>query len=299
MGPLISAEALLEKMQNEHVVLLDARGGADAPERFASSALRDAIRVDWESDLSRLPLDAANGGRHPLPPATWFGQRLTDWGITSETSVVVYDDKQGANAAARCWWMLRSIGHSNVAVLDGGLNAVCQHPLGETLLQTGASQRTVVDGSGNKDEASRKSDMTVDSPYHSEWTWPLSQLQEVTTAADDLGKVVIDVRESYRYRGESEPIDTVAGHIPGAINRPYTENLGPDGRFRSAEDLKHLYAQLFLDRASSDVIVHCGSGITACHTLLALEIAGLHGASLYVGSWSEWSRSGLPIAVGD
>jgi thiosulfate/3-mercaptopyruvate sulfurtransferase len=139
----------------------------------------------------------------------------------------------------------------------------------------------------------------ADEPYPvTGWAWPQVDLREVETAAGDPARIVVDVREAYRYRGESEPIDRVAGHIPGAVNRPFVDNLDPQGRFLPPARLRDLYRDLVLDRDASQIVVHCGSGVTACHTLLALEVAGLSGAALYVGSWSEWSRNQLPIAVG-
>jgi thiosulfate/3-mercaptopyruvate sulfurtransferase len=131
------------------------------------------------------------------------------------------------------------------------------------------------------------------------WILPTCSLDDVATAVKSLDDVVIDVREAYRYKGESEPIDLIAGHIPGAINIPYLSNLKTDGTFKSPEEIKKIYDEAIKRRDGSKVTVHCGSGVTACHTLLALEHAGIKGANLYVGSWSEWSRRDLPIATGE
>jgi len=274
------------------VMLLDARGGPDAAARFAQAAIPGARRVDLERELSAPFTDAAVGGRHPLPDYQEFVQRVESWGIGPRTPVVVCDDKGGGNAAARGWWMLRAIGVQQVAVLDGG----CQlYP-----------QLT----SGNPEAPLAPPPVAPEPFAHSthHWQWPLATIDDVELASQltqshqvagrDPGPLVLDVREAYRYLGESEPIDSVAGHIPGAANCPFLENLDSDGRFLAPFQLREKYNPLLQGRSPADLIVHCGSGVTACHTLLALEVAGLHGARLYVGSWSQWSRNQKPIATG-
>ena len=169
--------------------------------------------------------------------------------------------------------MLRSLGHFDVRVVDGGLDA---------MVAAGIPMST------DKEKAE-----SADPYPANEWILPTVSIDDVKAAAQDADFVVVDVRESYRYRGEREPIDLIAGHIPGAINKPYLDNLGGDGRYRSPEELRMLYNDVL---ELPNVIVHCGSGVTACHTLLALEYAGFRDAKLYVGSWSEWSRRDLPIA---
>ncbi|MDP1562451.1 MAG: sulfurtransferase [Pirellulaceae bacterium] len=278
MGPLIRVDQLSDLMQRYSVVLLDARGGADARQRFEQFSLPNAVFVNLETELSAKRPNAAEGGRHPLPTAPSFAQQVATWGITPETRVVIYDDKGGANAAARGWWMFRAIGHQHVSVLDGGLAAV---PADFEL------PPTAVGASGD-----------CSSDFSNHWRLPTATMSEVEQAVADTNRLVIDVREGYRYRGESEPIDLVAGHIPGAINCSYTENLDPEGKFLPPHQLRAKYQELFKGRAPEQVIVHCGSGVTACHTLLALSVAGLDGAHLYVGSWSEWSRNDKPIATG-
>ena len=196
-------------------------------------------------------------------------------GITPSTRVFVYDDKAGANAAARFWWMLRAVGHARVQVIDGGLDAIMRSGLPVTDTVTEARPAPAYPAS--------------------QWMLPTVTLAEVASDAKDPDKIVIDVRESYRYRGEREPIDLVAGHIPGAINVPYLKNLDDDGYFLPAEQLAELYGRVMGERTPDKLTIHCGSGVTACHTLLALEQAGLSGARLYVGSWSEWSRNDRPI----
>lgn len=261
------------------VVIIDARSGPDAFERYRSSHLAKALHVDLDRDLSRKPKDAAYGGRHPLPDIKAFAAFIGSLGITPTTHVVVYDDKSGANAAARFWWMMRALGHSKIQVVDGGLDAIV------------------------REGSPMTSEMNVPqatSPYPAQqWQLPVANIEDVEVAVKDPDGLVIDVREAYRYRGEREPIDLIAGHIPGAINIPYLHNLADDGTFRPAEELSALYKDALDKRNPKNVIVHCGSGVTACHTLLALEQAGIQGANLYVGSWSEWSRRDLPIGTGN
>jgi len=261
------------------IIIIDARSGPDAFDRYQASHLAGALHADLDKDLSVKPKDPAYGGRHPLPDAKDFAVYVGKLGITPTTSVIVYDDKNGANAAARFWWMLRALGHEKVQVVDGGLEAIVRQGLSMT--------------SGYQQPLPK-------SPYPGEgWKLPTVNIEGVQAAAKDPDSLVIDVREAYRYRGEKEPIDLVAGHIPGAINVPYVNNLSENGSFRTAGDLASQYQEVLGTRDPSNVIVHCGSGVTACHTLLALEQAGIKGANLYVGSWSEWSRRDLPVGVGE
>ena len=189
----------------------------------------------------------------------------------------MYDDKNGANAAARFWWMLRAVGHKQVQVLDGGYAA--------------ALTAGIPVDSGTAPTIKQP-------PYpHTTWQLPMATINEVAQTAQNPDALVIDVREAARYRGETEPIDLVAGHIPGAVNIPFAGNLTPEGVYLSPSALQAKYKQALGHRKTEDVIVHCGSGVTACHTILAMEQAGLGIPKLYVGSWSEWSRSGRPIAT--
>ena len=261
-------------------VIIDARGGADAKERFDSGHLDGALFVNLETDLSEKSENAADGGRHPLPEVGKFGQLLGTLGITPGTKVIVYDDKRGAMAAARFWWMLKAAGHEEAYVVSGGLEAIINEGL-----------------SISQDELTLLTEFP-DYPVEA-WLLPTVSLDEVERAAANPDYVVIDVRENYRYKGESEPIDLIAGHIPGAVNIPYVDNLGEDGNFLSAEILKQKYTEALAGKDPEIIIVHCGSGVTACHTLLALEEAGIKGANLYVGSWSEWSRNDKPIATSE
>lgn len=247
-------------------VVLDAR---DRPS-YEAGHLPGARHADLETQLSAARdegADPARGGRHPLPPLERWLAQLGAWGIDPQTTVVIYDDSQGANAAARAWWMLRAAGHQNAAVLDGDWRA-----FGVTTAEPPVAPKP---------------------PYPapaSEWQRPTVDIDEVNLLRNDPQWRVLDVRSGERYRGETEPIDPIAGHIPGAINLPFAENLDAQGRFKSPAALREQYEALFEGVPPQRVIVHCGSGVTACHTLLALEHAGLTGAALYVGSWGEWCR---------
>lgn len=279
VSPILSAAEMQQCMKDEHLVIVDAQSGPDATKRYAALHVKGAVHVDLEKDLAKIPADAALGGRHPLPDINDFAMLLGKLGITPASRVIVYDDKQGANAAARFWWMLRATGHRKVQVLDGGLQAAIKAAIPVT------------------DERSQQ--VHADKYPVSNWVLPIAGLETVKAASNNPDKLIIDVREGYRYRGEHEPIDLVAGHIPNAINIPYLENLDDDGNFLDSGKLATYYHDRLQGHEPKDIIVHCGSGVTACHTLLALEQAGMRGANLYVGSWSEWSRNPLPIAKGD
>ena len=272
---LIDAAALKSLTGKENTVLVDARTGPDVKERYAKEHLKGAVFVDLETDLSEKSADAANGGRHPLPPVEKFAALLGRLGIDPSSHVVVYDDKNGANAAARFWWMMKALGHEKVQVLNGGLKAAVEAGV----------------------EVSNEPPVLATKPSYpaNSWNLPVVTANQVADAVADTNQLVIDVREGYRYRGESEPIDTIAGHIPGAINIPYIENLDADGRFLPAAELAEKYKEAFAGREPEQVIVHCGSGVTACHTLLAIEEAGFSVPNLYVASWSEWSRNSRPV----
>lgn len=272
---IITTDQLKTLLENEDPIVIDARGGTDALERYNKAHLKNAQFVDLETDLSDKNDDPALGGRHPLPQPEDFSRFLGILGINPSSTVVVYDDKKGANAAARFWWMLKSAGHEKVYVVSGGLDSIVE--AGIDLTQKTAELHS------------------LENYPITTWHMPLVDADDVALAAADPDSMVIDVRENYRFRGESEPIDLVAGHIPGAINIPYTSNLDDKGEFISPDELAAKYKEALADRDPRKVIVHCGSGVTACHTLLALAEAGLSGASLYVGSWSEWSRNDRPI----
>ncbi|WLT32437.1 sulfurtransferase [Geothrix sp. PMB-07] len=272
--PLISAPALRAKIGT--VRLLDAR---PSPEEYQAGHLPGAIHADLNRQLSRASdpgHDPAQGGRHPLPPLARFTAQLGAWGIEPETEVVVYDANGGGNAAARLWWMLRALGHERVAVLDGGLPAALA--AGLTLTAEAAITSPV-------------------GPYPAHaWQWPTVDAQAVDAIRQDDSRKLLDVRAPERWRGDTETLDPVAGHIPGSLNLAWNDNLDASGCFKAPDLLRRQYEALLQGTSPRQLTVHCGSGVTACHTLLALEVAGLGGASLYVGSWSEWCRSDRPKA---
>ena len=267
---LISASRL--RAFASSVRLLDARPG---PEDYAAGHLAGACHADLNRDLSTATdagHDPARGGRHPLPPVARFAAQVAAWGITPASQVVIYDASSGGNAAARLWWMLRALGHRQVLVLDGGLAAALAEglPLSTDCPATAALP-----------------------PYPAvDWTLPQVDAEAVETLRNDPTWKLVDVRSAERWRGDTEPFDPVAGHIPGALNLAWNENLAADGRFKAPELLRAQYHALLAGTPTERLAVHCGSGVTACQTLLALEVAGLPGASVYMGSWSEWCRSG-------
>ena len=281
MKPIITATELSEIFHQENLVILDARTGKDARENYLQNHIKGARFIDLDKDLAEIGEDAAFGGRHPLPKISKFAETLQNLGISEDSHIVVYDTSNGANAAARCWWMLKSFGIEKVQVLSGGF---------QTAEKAGIPLKS-------GEEIFEKTSFIL----KENWSWPTSTLEEVEKEITENSATVIDVRDAYRYRGESEPIDLVAGHIPGAINIPFSENLDENGEFLSPEILKEKYQQFLADASpqlnmTKKLIIHCGSGVTACHTILALDYAGfvtLSGAevpNLYVGSWSEWSR---------
>lgn len=280
LSPIIKTEDVRFNINRPDVVLVDARGGPDAYERYRAGHLQGAMFIDLENDLSKKNINAANGGRHPLPDPGDFGSMLGKVGISTSKHVLVYDEKGGANAAARFWWMMKAAGHIQIQVIDGGYKAIVEAglPISQQIPEP----------------------LPVRRPYPvSHWKLPTVNIETVAQAAAENDYLIIDVREAYRYKGESEPIDLIAGHIRGAVNIPYENNLEADGRFRFPSVLAEQYEAVIGNRDKKKVIVHCGSGVTACHTLLAMEYAGIEGANLYVGSWSEWSRNEKPIATGE
>jgi len=276
--PLISASELKLMLRTKDIVIADTSNGPGARENYNAGHIDGALYVDLNSQLADIKPNAADGGRHPLPTPAQFSKTLTDLGITPESHVVIYDDKNGSNAAARFWWMLKSAGHKKVQVLDGGFQAA-------------------VDG-GVPVNAMAVSKNPNAKPYVVQsWQLPLADLAEVEKVSEDDNFVVIDVRDYERYAGIKEPIDLIAGHIPGAINIPFSGNLDSRGFYLSPDELRQKYNKIFQSKSSDHIIVHCGSGVTACHTLLAMAHAGLEIPKLYVGSWSEWSRNNKPIAT--
>lgn len=273
-SPIINIEELL-KIQDS-IILIDARAGANTFENYQKEHLKNARFVDLNRDLAAIAENPANGGRHPLPSPEEFSETLSTLGITPSDHVVVYDDKNGSNFAARFWWMMRAIGHEKIQVLNGGYQAA---------IQAGFQTNSGI-------ETFKKT------TYPSQdWKLPLADIEEVEKARKNDQNIVIDVRDKNRYDGLTEPLDLIAGHIPGAVNVPLTENLNENGLFKSANELAEKYKAVIGDKTSENTIVHCGSGVTACHTLLAMDYAGLPIPKLYAGSWSEWSRNDREMAL--
>ncbi|MNQ50803.1 3-mercaptopyruvate sulfurtransferase [compost metagenome] len=269
LSPIINPEDLLQLKDASEFVLIDARAGINAEENYKNEHLKGAHYVDLNKDLATVD-NPANGGRHPLPSLEKFSQVLSKLGISPISHVIIYDDKNGSNAASRFWWMLRAIGHEKVQVLNGGLQAV---------VKTGFPTSSEIE---NFDATEYKV---------SEWKLATAGIEEVEKARNNNQNIVIDVRDKNRFDGLTEPLDLIAGHIPGAINVPFSENLNEDGFYKSTDDLNQKYKSILGNTKPENVIVHCGSGVTACHTLLAMDYAGIEIPKLYVGSWSEWSRN--------
>ncbi len=276
---LISATELLAlEKQPQALLLIECSfdlADTDAGERaYRDQHLPGAHYLHLDRDTCG-PMTGRNG-RHPLPDRETFAARMRALGLRKETQVVAYD-RQGGPYGAHLWWMLRWLGHEAVAVLDGGLAAW-----------------TAAGGPLSNHE--------TPTPHAGDFvTGPsLSPTIEADALLARLGSLrLIDARAAERFRGEVEPLDKQAGHIPGASNRFFKDNLGPDGRFRPAAELRAEFERLLPPHAPSAVVHQCGSGVTACHNLLAMEHAGLAGSALYPGSWSEWSCDpARPVAKG-
>ena len=262
---LISAASLAASLGERALVIVDCRASLQDPgagrAAYAEGHLPKAVFADLLDDLSG-PIEPSKTGRHPLPPVDSFVSRLRAWGIGSASQVVAYDDAGGA-FAARLWWMLRWLDHDAVAVLDGGLQAWVA--------------------------AGLPLDIEVPLRPASDFT-PRVQQRLLVSASELLQSAphkVFDARAPERFRGEVEPIDPVAGHIPGAENLPFAENLA-GGSFRSATELRERFDAALAGTAPEEAVVYCGSGVTACHDVLAFAHAGLPLPRLYAGSWSEW-----------
>jgi len=277
---LIDAEALRASLGNPAWCVIDCRHDLlhpDAGHRaYIEGHIAGAVFAQLDRDLSGPATPGS--GRHPLPEPERLAECFRRWGIERDTQIVAYD-ASGGSFAGRLWWLARWLGHEQVALLDGGWQAALTAGL---RVESG--------------EASRP-------PGRFERAAPLEQAVDVGAvqgARCDAGWLVIDARAPDRYAGRNETIDPVAGHIPGAVNRFWQTNLGPDGRFKPPEQLRSEFTRLLGGRAVDHVIVQCGSGVTACHHLVALRRAGLGGARLYPGSWSQWiSDPARPVAVGE
>ncbi|NLG09655.1 MAG: sulfurtransferase [Deinococcales bacterium] len=273
---LMSPEELLRRLGDPELRVIDARFELTDPAwgaaAYAAGHVPGAVYLDLDRDLSSAP--GAHGGRHPLPAMDELAAKLGALGVGPEHEVVVYD-QSGTMYSARAWWLLRYAGHERVRVLDGGL-AAYQAAGGE---------------------------LVTEAPAHPPTAFPLrlrpEMVVDVTHVREALGDpevLLLDARAPERYRGEVEPLDKKAGHIPGALNRHFLASL-KDGRFRTREELARALAPA---AGKAEVIAYCGSGVSGAHLVLALEEAGYGGAKLYAGSWSDWSSyDDLPVAVGD
>jgi thiosulfate/3-mercaptopyruvate sulfurtransferase len=281
---LITASQLQElQTQGTPCAVLDCSFDLMKPELaegfFATERIAGALPANLDKDLSdHTPGQGVNGGRHPLPQRERVAQWLGSLGIHNGMQIVVYDRHKSAYCG-RLWWMLKWLGHDAVAVLDGGLQAW-------------------KDAAGAMDSGAAPSPQ----PATFDLKAPLRQLVLTEAVVQGLGRpqqTIVDARAGARYRGEMEPLDPVAGHIPGALNRPFTDNFTEDGRFKSPELLKAEWTEVLAGRPVSSVVHHCGSGVTAVPNALAMELAGFGPTALYAGSWSEWCRTpGLPCAKG-
>ncbi len=285
---LIRTEQLLAlQSSGQPVMLFDCSFDLMKPDAgeamYLQAHIPGAVYAHLDVALSDKSGHGINGGRHPLPSREKFATWLGSVGFTNDKQAVVYD-RQGANYCGRLWWMLKWAGHDNVAVLDGGFQAwqaECGLPV-EAMVKSGP-------------EAPKSPSKYLLSHARQAQT-------AIKTVATNLGKpiqTIIDARAAPRFRGEMEPLDPVAGHMPGALNRPFSQNIGADGKFKPAAQLKAEFETLLAGRSPSTVVHHCGSGVSAVPNLIAMEVAGLGGSSLYAGSWSEWcSDPTRPFAQG-
>lgn len=288
---LISVEQLanLVSSSEKSLMIFDCTFDLMKPElgqqQFDESHIPGAIYVNLDKHLSsKNDLAAASGGRHPLPSRETFAAWLSNIGFTNAHQAVVYD-RNGVNYCGRLWWMLKWVGHDAVAVLDGGLQA---------WQAAGGTAESTQHASKSKKPSILGNNFSL--------TVELVELTAINTIANNLNKstqTVLDARGAPRFRGEVEPLDPVAGHIPGALNRPFGDNIGADGKFKPADVLKAEFTQLLAGRDPSTVVHHCGSGVSAVPNVLAMQIAGLGATGLFAGSWSEWvSDPSRPVAQG-
>ena len=290
---LLKSEYLLTQSA-QPVMVFDCTFDLMKPElghqHFDEAHIPGAVYVNLDKHLSsKNDLAAASGGRHPLPSRETFAAWLSSIGFTNTHQAVVYD-RNGVNYCGRLWWMLKWVGHDAVAVLDGGLQA----------WQTaGGTVESTQHASKIKKPSFLRNNFAL--------AVELVALTAINTIANNLNKqqfdkpiqTIIDARGAPRFRGEVEPLDPVAGHIPGALNRPFGDNIGMDGKFKPAEVLKAEFTQLLAGRDPSTVVHHCGSGVSAVPNVLAMQIAGLGVTGLFAGSWSEWvCDAARPVAQG-
>jgi len=276
---LIDVEALASHLDDPNWVVLDCRFELARPtwgeEGYATGRIPGAHYAHLDRDLAEAP--TASSGRHPLPDPARFATLARRWGIHSQTQIIVYDQSSGVYAA-RAWWLFRWLGHDSVAVLRGGLAA---WTASGRSLSTADTPRT----EGNFVAKPREG-----------WTVTVDEVLE-SVASRRLH--VVDGRGADRFAGQNETMDAVAGHVPGAVNHPFASNFAADGTWLSETELRARWEKTLQNRPTHDVVAMCGSGVSACLNLLALETLGITGARLYPGSWSEWIRdSSRPIATG-
>lgn len=278
MSPLISTRELAEALHRDSVLVVDCRKELSSPDAgwraYCEAHIPGARYADLDRDLSDLGKTGL--GRHPLPDEAAFASTLARWGWAPGRSIVAYDDAGGAMAAARLWWLLRLAGISDARVLDGGWSAWQREnlPVDAKIPQSGSGRANV--------------------------RFDSAQMVDFDAVADGLSRNAIrllDARGEARFRGEVEPLDAVAGHVPGALNRPFSGNLDARGQFRGASELASEFKELMAGFRPDQVVHMCGSGVTACHNLLAMEHAGLGGSRLFAPSWSGWiSDPSRPVA---
>jgi len=294
---LIDVDSLRKLQAASGLAIIDCRFDLANPDAGAGAYLAGHIPGARYADLNRdlsAPLSPTSG-RHPLPSPDALAKRLAELGVGDDTQVVAYDEANGS-FAARLWWLLRWLGHTRVAVLDGGIKAWIAAGGALEAAPAAHSAPTAVQFSPPADSSSRfNSSPTADLSQPAQFS-PRPDSRAVVTTAEvaaalrNPATLLVDARAAERYAGKVEPIDPVAGHIPGAVNHPFSTNLAADGRFLSPAQLHARWLERLAGRDPRDVIAMCGSGVTACHNLLSLEVAGLTGAKLYAGSWSEWIR---------
>jgi thiosulfate/3-mercaptopyruvate sulfurtransferase len=281
---LIDASTVRELACKPDVAVIDCRFDLLNPEggrrAYLAGHIPGARYAHLNKDLS-API-SSDSGRHPLPSPQDFAATLGRLGIGNATQVIAYDDA-GGSFAARLWWLLRWLGHRSVAVLDGGIKA---WTAAGGSLESGEEKPLPKETPGGRITSRADTAAVIDTAH-------------IAAFLTDPGNLLVDARAAERFAGSVEPIDAVAGHIAGAVNHPFSANLAPDGRFLAAPELKRLWSARLAGRQAVHLAAMCGSGVTACHNLLSLEVAGLGGAKLYAGSWSEWIRDpNRPVARG-
>ncbi len=275
-GPLVSPEWLREHIGEPDLRIIDFRWylvGRQGRDAYLGGHIPGAVFVDLDAVTGKGP------GRHPLPTRQQFQAEMRRAGVSTSTRVVAYDDA-GGSIAARLWFLLRWFGHGAQAVLDSGLQGW------GTPLETALPVVKTGDFKARAPQRSRILDFEQ-----------VKRLSNSGRGRAGAGRVIVDARVGERYRGEHEPIDPKKGHIPGAVSAPWIDNLDADARFKSPDQLRRQYEALGVDEKAG-AVVYCGSGVNACHDLLALEIAGVSNVRLYEGSWSDWSHHDAPVATG-